>query len=73
MPVARIDELVVESAYQLIVVAPLGIVAASKFVPFPHRAESLLEITLEGDPFTVAITAVLLDDKHVVVVFLASA
>lgn len=53
-------------------VAPVLAVAARTTVPVPHLEPSVVDATV-GKSFTVAVTAVLVADKHPVVVFLACA
>ena len=53
-------------------VAPVGGVALKTTLPVPHL-ETSLAVATSGTAFTVAITAVLVVDKHPVVVFLLCA
>ena len=59
-----------DAAYQLIV--PALAVAPNTTVPVPHLESGVVPVIV-GISLTVAVTAVLVADKHPVVVFLVSA
>ena len=61
-----------EAALNQANVAPVGSVALKTTVPVPQR-ETSPAVTISGTAFTVAFTAVLVVDKHPVVVFLLCA
>jgi len=71
-PVPPVSTLPPEVAAYQSMVAPVLAVAASTTVPVPHLEPSVVDATV-GTSFTVAVTAVLVADKHPVVEFLACA